>query len=293
MESETPILQPTKVLSSRSVALYTLIVGGVIIGSRYHPKLQFIVRAFLSLVCLLFFSAYGSILAVIFTILGRRDEINWATARSYVAVAAPLVGITFKVENEHYMDNRPVIFVCNHQAAIDMMILGRIFPKSCVVVGKSELKYVPLLGSFMHLSGAIFLDRANHGNAVKTFSEAVKDIKKRNVSVWIFPEGTRGHLQEANLLPFKKGAFHLAVQAQIPIVPVVVSNYSDIYDSKRKIFRGGELKIKVLPPIPTAGLDQENREHIDELTTRTRQIMLDTLKSITSSPLENGHTKEK
>ncbi|CAG8569380.1 5533_t:CDS:1 [Ambispora gerdemannii] len=287
MESE-----PTKVLFSRLNAFYPLIIGGVIIGSRFHPTSQFIVRALLSLVCILFFSAYGSILAVIFTLIGRRGEINWATARSYVAIAAPLAGITFKVENEHYMDNRPVIFVCNHQAAIDVMVLGRIFPKSCVIVGKRELKYVPLLGSYMHLTGAIFLDRGNHGDAVRTFSDAVEDIRKRNVSVWIFPEGTRGHLQEANLLPFKKGAFHLAVQAQIPIVPVVVSNYSDIYDSKRRIFKGGELKIKVLPPIPTDGLDQENRKHIDELATKTRQVMLDTLRKITSPPLGNGHTNQ-
>jgi len=64
------------------------------------------------------------------------------------------------------------------------------------------------------------------------------------VSVFIFPEGTRGHLQEADLLPFKKGAFHLAVQAEIPIVPVVVSNYSHVYDSRRQIFAGGEITIK-------------------------------------------------
>lgn len=64
------------------------------------------------------------------------------------------------------------------------------------------------------------------------------------MSVFMFPEGTRARLEKADLLPFKKGAFHMAVQAGIPIVPIVVANYSDIYNSKQRIFRGGQLRIK-------------------------------------------------
>lgn len=96
----------------------------------------------------------------------------------------------------------------------------------------------------MSLGHAVFLDRKNHGSAVQALTNAAEEIKKQNTSVFIFPEGTRARLQEADLLLFKKGAFHMAVQAKIPIVPIVVANYSDNYNSKRKIFRGGEINIK-------------------------------------------------
>jgi lysophosphatidate acyltransferase len=94
------------------------------------------------------------------------------------------------------------------------------------------------------LGHAVFLDRKNRDSAVQALTKAAEDVKEQNTSVFIFPEGTRARLKEADLLPFKKGAFHMAVQAKIPIVPIVVANYSDIYDSKRKIFRGGEINIK-------------------------------------------------
>lgn len=69
-------------------------------------------------------------------------------------------------------------------------------------------------------------------------------------SVFIFPEGTRSYADHATMLPFKKGAFHLAVQAQVPIVPVVVANYSHILSLKRKRFTSGTIPVKGRQPHP-------------------------------------------
>lgn len=63
-------------------------------------------------------------------------------------------------------------------------------------------------------------------------------------NVWIFPEGTRGHEADISLLPFKKGAFYMAVQAGVPIVPVVISNYYDLYSAKEKRFDAGTLRCR-------------------------------------------------
>lgn len=121
----------------------------VIIGSRYSAKLQFFVNAFISLIFLLLFSVYGSIISIVFTFIGKQGLINWATARGYGYVAGSAVGISYKVEGEEYLNTgRPAIYICNHQSAVDLFVLGRIFPKNCVVVGKSSLKFVPLLGMF-------------------------------------------------------------------------------------------------------------------------------------------------
>jgi lysophosphatidate acyltransferase len=78
-------------------------------------------------------------------------------------------------------------------------------------------------------------------------------------------------------LPFKKGAFHLAIQAQLPILPIVAEGYSHIYDSTRRCFPGGELEIRVLEPIPTIGMTAEN---VNELMERTRNLMLQHLKEM-------------
>lgn len=95
----------------------------------------------------------------------------------------------------------------------------------------------------MTLSGAVFIDRKNRKDAVNTVEQAGATMKKNDVSIWIFPEGTRSLHPEPTMLPFKKGAFHLAVQAQIPVVPVVCENYHRLFDSNSRL-DGGRLKIK-------------------------------------------------
>jgi lysophosphatidate acyltransferase len=118
----------------------------------------------------------------------------------------------------------------------------RIFPDRASMVAKKELQWVPFLGQFLTASGAIFLDRSDNVNAVKSLAAAGSAMKTRRISVWLFPEGTRTLRPENKLLPFKKGAFHLAVQAGVPVVPVVCENYSRLYGSGR--FESGRLKIR-------------------------------------------------
>ncbi|RHZ81105.1 hypothetical protein Glove_123g78 [Diversispora epigaea] len=256
----------------------------VILRCWFSTKSRFWIKILISLIFVLLFSVYGSVISIIFTFIGKRGLINWVTARGYAYVAGSAVGISFKVEGEEYLNTgRPAIYICNHQSAVDLFVLGRIFPKNCVIVGKSSLKFVPLLGIFMILGRAVFLDRTNHNGAIHALSKAAQDIKERKTSVFIFPEGTRARLKEADLLPFKKGAFHMAAQAEIPIIPIVVANYSEIYNSKQRIFRGGQLRIKALPPIETTDINADDKNQIDALTLRTRDIMLDTLKEITLS----------
>jgi len=93
-------------------------------------------------------------------------------------------------------------------------------------------------------------------------------------------------LDKADLLPFKKGAFHLAIQAQLPILPIVSQGYSHIYDSSKRSFPGGELEIRVLEPIPTKGLTTDD---VNDLMDKTRNLMLKHLKEMDSHySSENG-----
>ena len=94
----------------------------------------------------------------------------------------------------------------------------------------------------MMMSGAIFIDRKNNTKAVKSLQDAAQEMKNENVSLWIFPEGTRHMAREHELLPFKKGGFHLAISAGIPVVPIVAENYYRMY--RPGVFETAVLKIK-------------------------------------------------
>ncbi|KAK0569632.1 1-acylglycerol-3-phosphate O-acyltransferase [Tilletia horrida] len=222
-------------------------------------------------------SIWGVIVSVLMALIpGQRLNINKVVARSFYYLTGTLTGVRFQVEGEENFEKaRPAVLVGNHQSSIDILYLGRIFPAYASIMAKKELKYSPLLGQFMTLSGAVFINRKNRKDAVKAMDMVGKSMKKRNLSLWIFPEGTRSNLPVPDLLPFKKGAFHLAIQAQVPIVPVVCENYYRIFDSKSR-FDSGTIRIKVLPPIETTGLTSEDA---GKLSDKVREQMLATLRA--------------
>ena len=122
-------------------------------------------------------------------------------------------------------------------------MLGCVFPPYTSVTAKSSLKWVPFLGQFMALSKTVFINRTSRSAALAAFSQAAETMHSEQQSVFIFPEGTRSYANTPTLLPFKKGAFHLAVQAQIPIIPVVCENYYHLFDRSTRM-DNGELTIK-------------------------------------------------
>lgn len=96
----------------------------------------------------------------------------------------------------------------------------------------------------MALSKTVFIDRGNRASAKSAVDNAARTIQQERQSVFIFPEGTRSYTTKAEMLPFKKGAFHLAVQAKVPIVPVVVANYANILRVKNGRFNRGSIPIR-------------------------------------------------
>ncbi|KAG7832217.1 hypothetical protein KL920_000552 [Ogataea angusta] len=171
-----------------------------------------------------------------------------------------------QIEGEEKLSGLPAILISNHQSELDVFMLGRIFPKRCVVTAKKQLQLVPFLGWFMTLSGTFFLDRSDREKAIRVLNKALDDLKATSGGLFMFPEGTRSYSSKPTLLPFKKGAFHLAVQAQIPIIPLVVSNTSNIYSLKERNFNTGTIKVKVLDPISTEGLTKDDVNKLVEAT---------------------------
>lgn len=113
------------------------------------------------------------------------------------------------------------IYIANHQNNWDIFTVSSAVTPNVVTVGKKSLAYMPLFGQLYWITGNILIDRANRSKAMGTIEQVVEKIKGRDISVWMFPEGTRS--RGRGLLPFKTGAFHAAVGAQVPIIPIVCS----------------------------------------------------------------------
>jgi lysophosphatidate acyltransferase len=130
-------------------------------------------------------------------------------------------------------------------------------------------------------SKTIFIDRANAKSARQAFDAAAKEMKTSRQTVFIFVEGTRSYSLTPTLLPFKKGAFHLAVQAQVPVVPAVCENYAHVLVMKggwRKWkFVPGTIRVRVLRKVETKGLDASA---VDGIVQDVRGRMLDSIEEL-------------
>ncbi|GAB1320763.1 1-acylglycerol-3-phosphate O-acyltransferase [Madurella fahalii] len=267
------------------------ILFSYVLSSVGVPKADFVARALAYFLSMIVSSIFGVVASVFLRLVGYGQLSQWAVARSFKYNMLVTAGVTFDVEDPNgYLDKiRPAVFIGPHQTELDVLMLGCIFPKYCSQTAKASLKWIPFLGWFMALSGTIFLNRSNSKDSREKMRGAADEIRNRRQSVYMFPEGTRSYAKEPTLLPFKKGAFHLAVQAQVPIVPVVVANYSHIYYPKGFVFKSGSIPCKVLDPISTEGLTAAD---VDQLTIKTHELMLKEMIALTErargKPLADG-----
>lgn len=193
--------------------------------------------------------------------------------------AQKIIGLSIEVQRQEYLEaSQPCIYIGNHQSNFDLVIYGHIYPGKTVVIGKKELIWLPLFGILFLASGNIIIDRKKTAKAKDIFNQIVEEIKTRKVSVWVFPEGTRNKSGEG-LLPFKKGAFHMAIAAQVPVVSFVSSSTLPIADWKRRKLPGGKMQIKILPPVSTIGLTEAD---VNNLANNVREKMLTALSEIHS-----------
>ncbi|MBD1581776.1 1-acylglycerol-3-phosphate O-acyltransferase [Pseudoalteromonas sp. S16_S37] len=145
-------------------------------------------------------------------------------------------------ESEHV---GPAVYVANHQNNYDLFTLTAAVPENTVSMGKKSLKWIPFFGQLYWLSGNILINRNNRTKAVGTIGKSAEKIKNTGLSIWMFPEGTRSYGK--GLLPFKTGAFHTALNAQVPVVPVCMNSTSNCIKLNR--WDNGIIYIDILAPI--------------------------------------------
>lgn len=201
--------------------------------------------------------AVFSVYAVWLAVVRRGDpDLNRRAVRTLVAGIVRLTGIRVVLEgDEHREAHQPCVYLANHRGALDLVIFGAVFPSRTIVVGKSEVGRLPVFGQCFRAYGNVTIDRADRSDAVARLRTAADAIVTRRVSVWLFPEGTRNR-SAAPLLPFKRGPFHLAREAAVPVVPVVAASTRGLIDWRRGGFRRDPIRVRFLAPIaPSASGD--------------------------------------
>lgn len=180
-----------------------------------------------------------------------------------------ILGLRVRYEGLENVDlTRSYVYVGNHQSGMDVVNFGRLaFPRT-VTVGKREILWVPFFGWAYAASGNILINRSKSADAIARLDRAIQIIQKKRMSIALFPEGTRNRTDQP-LLPFKRGAFHLAIGARLPIVPIVSSPVRDTFALTR--LGGVQVILRVLPPIPTQGLESKDATRLAE---QTRELML-------------------
>jgi putative phosphoserine phosphatase / 1-acylglycerol-3-phosphate O-acyltransferase len=178
----------------------------------------------------------------------RRAGANLATSTAF-DLALALAGVRLRVIGRwNLWAARPAVFVFNHQSNLDPIVAGALVRRDFTATGKQEVKWDPAGALAARVMDAVLLDRADPERAKEQINRVVGRLRDGE-SVLVAPEGTR----RSTLGEFKHGAFHVAMQAGVPIVPIVLRNTGELMGRGAKLIRPGVVDVCVLEPVSTEG----------------------------------------
>jgi 1-acyl-sn-glycerol-3-phosphate acyltransferase len=179
-----------------------------------------------------------------------------------------LSGMRVVVRGREHLDPAATyIFISNHRSYLDTATLFDYTGRRIGLLAKKELLKVPILGTGMGFVNIMAIDRTNRERAIETVRAATERIRS-GVSFGVFAEGTRARPGE--LLPFKKGAFHMAIDAGVAVVPVAMKHTDVLMGKGTGLARPGTIEMVVMPPIETEGLSTAREEDVAQLIAETR-----------------------
>ena len=178
-----------------------------------------------------------------------------------VGLALFLAGIRYRVVGRENVPPGAVVYCSNHESNVDPAVLFQGLHPMIHILYKQELHQIPLMGMAFDIGGFVAVDRADRRKSIASVDTAVESLRRGN-SFLIFPEGTRS--RTGDLLPFKKGGFIMALQAQVPVIPVAVSGGRASMRKGSAIVRPVKVTVRLGPPISTEGLTIDDRDTLIE-----------------------------
>ncbi|KAH8807468.1 hypothetical protein F5884DRAFT_789307 [Xylogone sp. PMI_703] len=232
---------------------------------------------------------YSLVAHPLFYLLRRHDLAQYTTSLLWWYLTAPFLGIALEVEGYENLygwggrSSRSCVFVSNHQNELDVLFVGRLWQPHTVSCATWRVKSMPAFGVYMQLCRTVFVDppASSHLSNKQILTSTTSMIRREGMNLWIFPEGVRSYSKKPMLLPLKRGALVVAMNAGVPIVPVVIGNSSHIYHLPEKIFGPGIVKVRVLKPIETVAREDEGTdETLLRLQRELHDAMLESLEQM-------------
>jgi 1-acyl-sn-glycerol-3-phosphate acyltransferase len=221
--------------------------------------MRYVLRYLLIVLYTVFWGTLGLLLSAV----DRSGESVVWVARNWVRWILVTCGVRVERSGLEGLDlSRPYVVMANHQSVFDTAAIVATWPGSFRFVAKRELTWIPFFGWALAASGHVIIDRSNRESSVRSLERAAERVRNGK-TVIIFPEGTR---QPAGKIgEFKSGGFHLALAAQVPILPASVSGSSRITPPHSLRVESGRILVRYGEAIPTEGLTLDDRQRLKEI----------------------------
>jgi len=231
-----------------------------------------VLRALATVLFITVVTSLGSFWGLFLRLLDPSGDRVLDLARAWSGWVTSFAGVKIEVDNRaKLVADQPYVFVANHASSLDIWAMFLVIPRRMRMIAKKQLARIPLFGWGMWAGRFIFIDRQN-GVAARRSIDLAGERIHNGESVLLFPEGTR--TRDGSLGPFKKGSFHLAVKAGVPIVPVALRGTRELMPRGSILLRAGTVKAIVGEPIATQGLSDEERATLNERVRAIIEAML-------------------
>ena len=235
------------------------------------------------------FVLYSMFLAAIVVVVGLFDpaaDIHDRIVNHWARVFLTIPPVSIRVEGVENIDpSRRYVVASNHLSQFDIPLLFHVLPLHGRFLSKKEVFRIPVVGRAMRTIGIIEIDReAGGGSSRRAITAGVKVAAERGYSLLVFPEGTRS--RDGNLLPFKKGAARIAIDTQLPLLPVILEGSDRIMRADSKWIHPGHVHVRVLEPIETEGLT--NKNDLNRVMDQLEQSITDNYTEMRDAALSGG-----
>ena len=216
---------------------------------------------FLCLVIIVYLIIIG-IPVLTYSKLVKNPTVGLRFAKNLDRILLFVAGLTYDVTGlDKLSPGRGYVYVGNHRSFVDVGVVYIVFPGNLGFLAKKELFKIPLVSFALRVLGVIEVDRSNSESAALSIERAVDELKSGR-SIILFPEGTRS--RSKGMLPFKKGAFVLAIKSHVPIVPFTLIGTDKLIKPDTIFLYPGHVKMIIHDPIETAGMDLDDRNELLE-----------------------------
>jgi len=199
----------------------------------------------------------------ILSIFEWRGKILGIVAHIWSKIILASAGVKYTVYGLDQLDSKQnYIFAGNHESPFDIPLAFASIKHHLISISKIEYKWIPIFGWAMQAAKHIFIDRHNHAKALESLKKAAQSVQKNPRSILLFPEGTRS--TDGKIHKFKKGGFLLAIETQLPIVPMALCGTSDVAIKGARKLKSASVELHIGKPIDTKGMNYNDRNDLTE-----------------------------